>query len=90
MKIRVQPSTLIVGGLPLLSFSELVFESGQVDCIRGRSGTGKTSFLRALGSNSVSLSGGPVQYFAAGNGEAQMLAKPELGVQISVLQQRAS
>jgi ABC-type polar amino acid transport system ATPase subunit len=89
MKIRVEPSTLIVGGLPLLSFGDLVFEPGQVYCIRGRSGTGKTTFLRALrGSNSVSLTDGFVRYdFGVEDGNAPMLSKPELGVHISVLQQ---
>jgi ABC-type polar amino acid transport system ATPase subunit len=86
MNITIGPSTLNVDGRPLLSFEKLVFESGNVYCIRGRSGTGKTSFLRALrASNSVSVSG--VSPYYSFENHQPPIAAPRLGVDISILQQ---
>lgn len=91
MMIRVRSSTISVGGYPLLLCDDLVFEPGRVYCIRGRSGTGKTTFLRTLlGSSSVSTPKKVVEYVQDNDGqELTPLERPELGVHLSVFQQSA-
>lgn len=77
---------LYIESEPFLVCRGLSFEPGRVYCIRGRSGTGKTSFLRAMaGIPSVKCAGDPILYNGVGGGTVE----PELGLNIGFLQQAA-
>ena len=92
MIIRSSQFTILVGGQPLLLCEDLTFEPGQVHCIRGRSGTGKTSFLYALSdSKLVSLNGQGIQYQLRNEKEhLDLITDPKLGVHLSFSQQAAT
>ena len=90
MILTLSSPVLEVGGRRLLQTTELTLNPGVVYCIGGRSGTGKTSFLRALiGSDEIRVVEGTIRV-AAGSGLIGVNGfQPQCGQDIVLLQQGA-
>lgn len=91
MKIHTDKAIIAVGGFPLLRCENLTFNPGRVNCLRGRSGTGKSTLVRALAEPDSSSIGGSGFEYTQGDpsGEAIPSQELELGRHIVVLQQVA-
>ena len=85
MKISIQNSVLSVANKPLLNLGELEFFSGNIYSIQGRSGTGKTSFLKALvNSNNKVFSGLEVKFYRT---DEKSMFIPKFGKDLVFIQQ---
>lgn len=85
MKIIIKNSVLRIGDSSLLGCPDLIFSPGIVHCMKGRSGSGKTSFLRAISGTSRPVSGLKVEFYQGEGG----IFRPKFGRDIVFLQQSA-
>ena len=90
MRIHTDKTIIAVGGFPLLCCKQLTFQRGKVHCIRGRSGTGKSTLVRALAEPESSvLLGNGFNYIQDDSDGCIRLKELELGRQVIVVQQVA-
>ena len=91
MNLTLSSVVLEVGGRRLLRTGDFRFVPGNVHCIGGRSGTGKTSLLRVLiGTEGARLAEGLVRFEKGGAGYAKANGfQPQRGQDIVLMQQGA-
>jgi len=90
MIIRLGECSILINGVRIITCGRLTLKPGRVYCIRGRSGTGKTTFLRALyGDPNVKLSQGCIEFLLTYGDQVVQPFVPRLGTDIGVLQQVA-
>lgn len=86
MKIVIKKSVLKISNYSLLGCGDLEFIPGNVYCIKGRSGTGKTSFLKAISNASKGKSGLDIKFY---QDEDKKVFQPNFGKDFILLQQSA-
>jgi putative ABC transport system ATP-binding protein len=88
MSITVSKLQIAIGESTLFTAHPMKFDSGKIYCVRGRSGSGKTSLLHTLaGVKTNNIDENNINYFLSSSQSVNNNVKPILGKDLILLQQ---